>query len=82
MVTDDIILEHLNAIQFPIIDQSIVSLGFIKDIKIKNQSVSLTVQLPTPIFSLKNKLRRQIEESLTLLRLSRLSLLLSRLSRL
>lgn len=62
MVTEKEILNALSAIIDPDFKKDIVSLGFVKNIKIGDGIVSFTVELTTPACPLKAEFQRQAEE--------------------
>jgi ATP-binding protein involved in chromosome partitioning len=53
------VLEALKAIRDPDLNRDIVSLGFIKDLKIAGGSVSFTIELTTPACPVKDQMRDQ-----------------------
>ncbi|MBL7961599.1 iron-sulfur cluster carrier protein ApbC [bacterium] len=59
MVTKENILEALKKVQDPDLHKDIVSLGFVKDIEIKNGDVSFKVELTTPACPVKDLLKQQ-----------------------
>lgn len=62
MVTENQILEVLKQIVDPDLKKDIVSLGFVKDLKIGDKSVSFKLNLTTPACPLKAEFKRQAEE--------------------
>lgn len=56
------ILESLKQIIDPDLKKDIVSLGFVKDLKIEEKSVSFKISLTTPACPLKAEFKRQAEE--------------------
>ncbi len=56
------ILEALKAIQDPDLHRDIVSLGFVKDVKIDGGSVSLKIELTTPACPLKSRFKLEAEK--------------------
>ncbi len=63
MVTEAAVLEALSTVQDPDLRRDIVSLGFIKDLKITGATVSFKVQLTTPACPVKEELKAQCEAS-------------------
>ena len=61
-VTDEQVLEALRAVEDPDLRQDIVSLGFIKNLKICDGNVSLDLELTTPACPVKETLRSQCVE--------------------
>jgi ATP-binding protein involved in chromosome partitioning len=56
-VTKDVVLEALRKVQDPEIHRDIVSLGMVKDLKIADGKVSLTVELTTPACPLRERIQ-------------------------
>lgn len=61
-INESRILEALRLVEDPDLKRDIVSLGFVKDIEIKNGIVSFKVELTTPACPVKDKLKHQCEE--------------------
>jgi len=64
MVTEQNILAVLSKIIDPDFNRDIVSLGFVKNIKIEGKNVSLEIELTTPACPIKAEFQRQAEEAL------------------
>ena len=58
------IKEALSTVQDPDLHKDLVSLDFIRDIRINGRDVSFTIQLTTPACPLKDKLRQDSEEAI------------------
>lgn len=58
------ILEALRAIQDPDLGKDIVSLGFVKDIRICGGNVALTIELTTPACPVKDQMKTQAEQQI------------------
>jgi len=56
LITEDRVLKALSGVNDPDLHQSLVALGMIKNIQIKDHSVSFDVQLTTPACPLKGKI--------------------------
>ena len=65
MVSNKQVLDALSVIIDPDFKKDIVSLGFIKNIKIDNDSVSLDIELTTPACPIKNEFQNSAEEILS-----------------
>lgn len=63
MITESQVLDAMRHIIDPDFGKDIVSLGFIKDIKIEDGSVSFSVELTTPACPVKEKFQRDCESS-------------------
>ena len=61
-VTPEQVLSKLRLVQDPDLHRDIVSLGFIKNLKIENTRVSFQVELTTPACPVKEQLKAQCEE--------------------
>jgi ATP-binding protein involved in chromosome partitioning len=61
-ITDAQILDALQAIEDPDLHRDIVSLGFIKDIKICEGSVAFKIELTTPACPVKDQMKAQAEQ--------------------
>src|SRR3954471_16357651 len=53
------VLEALKVVRDPDLNRDIVSLGFIKDLKIDNGHVAFTIELTTPACPVKDQMRDQ-----------------------
>ncbi len=62
--TKDAILQALKTVQDPDLGRDIVSLGFVKDIKICDAVASATIELTTPACPVKDLLKKQAEEAI------------------
>ena len=63
-LNEQTILEALKVIIDPDLGRNIVSLGFVKNVKIKSQAISLTLELTTPACPVKDKFKEQVQEIL------------------
>ena len=63
MITEKQILDSMKHIMDPDLGQNIVSLGFIKNLKIDGDNVSFTVELTTPACPMKAKFKEQCEHA-------------------
>ena len=63
-INEDTIRQSLSAIIDPDLGSDIVSLGFVRNIKISGSDVSLDINLTTPACPVKDKMRAQAEELL------------------
>ncbi len=59
MITEEMILNALRAVQDPDLHRDIVTLGFVKDIKICEGNVAFKVELTTPACPVKDLLKQQ-----------------------
>ncbi len=64
MITEEKIKEALKAIIDPDFNKDIVSLGFVKNIKIQDTSVSVDIELTTPACPVKEMFRKEAEDAL------------------
>lgn len=62
-VTESQVLDALRAVQDPDLHQDIVTLGFVKDVRIEGGTVDFTVQLTTPACPVKEILEEQAREA-------------------
>jgi ATP-binding protein involved in chromosome partitioning len=60
-VTSDQVLAALRAVQDPDLHKDIVTLGFVKDIRIEKGEVDFTIELTTPACPVKEELKSQAE---------------------
>ncbi len=60
-VTEEEILKTLKTVQDPDLHRDIVSLGFVKDIKINNGTVHFNLELTTPACPVKDQLKQECE---------------------
>jgi len=67
MITNDQVLKALRHIIDPDLGRDIVSLGFVKDIRIEGGAVSLSIELTTPACPVKNLFREQAEKAVAAL---------------
>jgi len=58
-VTEQAVLEALRAVQDPDLHRDVVSLGFVKDVKICGGAVGFTLELTTPACPVKEQLQQQ-----------------------
>ena len=63
MITEEQVLDSLRGIIDPDLGRDIVSLGFIKGLKIDGGAVSFTVELTTPACPIKERFKTQCEEA-------------------
>jgi ATP-binding protein involved in chromosome partitioning len=61
-VTKDQVLSALRGVQDPDLHKDIVSLGFVKDVRIEGASVDFTVELTTPACPVKEQMKAEAEE--------------------
>jgi ATP-binding protein involved in chromosome partitioning len=66
-VTPDSVLEALRVVQDPDLGRDIVSLGFVKNVRIDGAAVAFTVELTTPACPVKEDLRRQAHDAVAAL---------------
>ncbi len=64
MITNDDIMKALSVIIDPDFRKDIVSLGFVKDVKIDGSKVSLNIELTTPACPVKNEFKESAEKVL------------------
>ena len=63
MLTEEAVLTALRTVQDPDLHKDIVSLGFVKNLKIEGNRVSLTVELTTPACPVKELLHQQVKDA-------------------
>ena len=61
------VLEALKAVRDPDLNRDIVSLGFIKDLKITGGGVAFTIELTTPACPVKDQMREQAASAVRVL---------------
>jgi ATP-binding protein involved in chromosome partitioning len=61
-VTQDQVLAALRAVQDPDLRKDIVSLGFVKDVRIEGGNVDFTIELTTPACPVKDQLKSEAEQ--------------------
>lgn len=61
--TEEAILEALRTIRDPDLDNDIVTLGFVKDVKIEGRKVAFTIELTTPACPVKEQFREQAHDA-------------------
>ncbi|MCX7830172.1 MAG: Mrp/NBP35 family ATP-binding protein, partial [Acidobacteria bacterium] len=61
-ISEEKILESLKQIIDPDLNKDIVTLGFVRDLKIEEKSVSFKINLTTPACPLKAEFKKQAEE--------------------
>lgn len=66
-VTEDLVLETLKAIQDPDLGRDIVSLGFVKEVRICDGNVAFSIELTTPACPVKDQMKAQAEELISAL---------------
>ena len=57
------VLEALKAVKDPDLQQDVVTLGFVKDLKIATGSVSFSLELTTPACPVKDRLKAEAEKA-------------------
>lgn len=62
VISQDTVLEKLRLVQDPDLHKDLVSLGFIKHLKIEGSKVSFQIELTTPACPVKEQLKAQCEE--------------------
>src|SRR5947207_12538628 len=65
MVTEAAVRGALKAVKDPDLQQDIVTLGFIKNLKIESDRVSLTIELTSPACPVKEQMREQAHAAVT-----------------
>ena len=60
-LTQETVLDALRGVQDPDLHKDIVTLGFVKDVKIQGGAVDFTIELTTPACPVKDDLRAQAE---------------------
>jgi ATP-binding protein involved in chromosome partitioning len=65
LISEQSVLEALRVIEDPDFHKDIVSLGFVKDIKASEESISVRIVLTTPACPVKERFRAQAEEVLS-----------------
>jgi len=65
MVTEAAVLDALKIVKDPDLHQDIVTLGFIKNLKIEGDRVSFTIELTTPACPVKEQMREQAHAAVT-----------------
>jgi len=65
MVTEAAVLDALKVVKDPDLHQDIVTLGFIKNLKIESDRVSFTIELTTPACPVKEQMRGQAHAAVT-----------------
>jgi len=63
MATQEQVLDALRAVQDPDLHRDIVTLGFVKELKVADGRVSFNIQLTTPACPVKDDLKKQAEEA-------------------
>ncbi len=63
-ITEEQVRAALSTIKDPDLGRDIVSLGFVKDIKINGEEVSTTIQLTTPACPVKDQMKEEAEAAL------------------
>ena len=67
MLTPDVVLDALRAVQDPDLHRDIVTLGFVKDLKISGSRVSFTIQLTTPACPVKQQMEAAARQAVAAL---------------
>src|SRR5690349_6038598 len=65
--TEELVLEALRVVQDPDLHRDIVTLGFVKDVKICDGNVAFKIELTTPACPVKDLLKQQAQEAVTAL---------------
>ena len=60
-ITKELVLETLKTVKDPDLQHDLVSLGFIKNLEIQNNSVKFDIELTTPACPVKNQLKEECE---------------------
>jgi ATP-binding protein involved in chromosome partitioning len=63
MITQEQVLSALRAVQDPDLHKDIVTLGFVKDVRIEDGSVDFTIELTTPACPVKDQMKEQAEQA-------------------
>jgi ATP-binding protein involved in chromosome partitioning len=63
-ITTELVTEALSTVREPELGRDLVSLGFVKDIRIEGRDVSFTIMLTTPACPLKTVMREDCERAL------------------
>jgi len=63
MITTEHVLNALRAVQDPDLKQDLVSLGFIKDVVIRDERVAFTIELTTPACPVRHLMKEQAEQA-------------------
>ena len=61
-VTKEQVLAALRDVQDPDLHKDIVTLGFVKDVRIEGSEIDFTVELTTPACPVKDQLKAEAEE--------------------
>ena len=64
-LTDAVVLDALKVVQDPDLHRDIVSLGFVKDLRIDGGRVAFTIELTTPACPVKDQMRDQARAAVT-----------------
>src|SRR4029079_8774933 len=64
-LTERDVLQALKGVKDPDIQRDLVDLGMVKDIRIQDSTVALTINLTTPACPLKAQIERDVREALT-----------------
>ena len=72
-ITRDAVLAALGKVQEPELHQDLVSLGMVRDLKIKGDAVSFSVMLTTPACPLRGKIEKESREAVEALGASKVS---------
>ncbi len=62
-VTEESVLDALRVVQDPDLHRDIVTLGFVKDVRICDSAVALKIELTTPACPVKDQLKAQAEDA-------------------
>jgi len=63
MVNQESVLDALRVVIDPDLHRDIVSLGFVKDLKVHDNRVSFALQLTTPACPVKDQLKQQADDA-------------------
>jgi len=63
-VTEKQVMEALSTVKEPELGRDLVSLGFVKDVAIRDGEVSFTITLTTPACPMKDQMRRESEQAI------------------
>ena len=66
-VTERQVLDSLEEVQDPDLNEDIVSLGFVKEVRIEGSEVDFIIELTTSACSVKDKLKAEAEEKVAAL---------------
>jgi ATP-binding protein involved in chromosome partitioning len=64
-ITEEAVLNKLRTVMDPELNRDLVSLGMVKDVQIKDNNVSLTIELTTPACPLRSRIESDARNSIT-----------------